>query len=82
MTRLAAVLFLICMCVLPAVAQQAKTTYGQGVIGRWRAMDKCEAAAQKVFPDFTAAGTAKREATVKECLASQLLPARQGPAAR
>ena len=76
MTRLAAFLFLVCAVVLPAVAQQAKTGYGKLVIQRWTAMDKCAAAAQKAFPDFTADSNAKREAKVKECLGGQNLPPR------
>jgi uncharacterized membrane protein YccC len=80
MARFVVFLILFCAAVPVAQAQQAKTAYGKIVVQRWAAMDKCEAAAHKAFPDYTAASNAKREAKLKECLASQLLPEREAPA--
>jgi hypothetical protein len=45
-------------------------------MNEWKASDKCAAAAQKAFPDFTAESNAKRDALMKNCLASQNLPPR------
>jgi hypothetical protein len=80
MVRFTALIIVLCALALPAAAQQAKTTYGKIVVQRWTSMDKCEAAAHKAFPDYTADSNAKREAKLKECLASQLLPEREAPA--
>jgi hypothetical protein len=58
------------------VAAEAFTQYGQQTMSRWSASDRCAAAAQKNFPDFTAEANAKRDAWLKNCLSSQILPPR------
>jgi len=60
---------------LPAAAV-AFTSNGQQVMNRWVASDRCTAAARKTFPDFSAEANAKRDAWLKNCLASQNLPPR------
>jgi len=46
-----------------------------GVIGSWKAADKCAKQAQAAFPDYSAEANAKRDAKLKECLnASNLAP--------
>ena len=44
---------------------------------KWQSMDKCAIEAQRAFPEFTAESNAKRDAKLKECLASQNLPPRE-----
>jgi hypothetical protein len=48
--------------------------YGMVMMQRWTAQDRCVAAAQKAFPDFTPESLAKRDQSMKQCLASGLLP--------
>ena len=46
-----------------------------GVIGSWKAADKCAKQAQAAYPDYSAEANAKRDAKLKECLnASNLAP--------
>jgi len=47
------------------------------MMNEWKASDRCAAAAQKAFPDFSAESNAKRDAAMKNCLASQNLPPRE-----
>lgn len=42
----------------------------------WSASDRCAAAAQKQFPDYTPESNAKRDNAMKQCLASSNLPPR------
>jgi hypothetical protein len=58
------------------VAAVALTGQGQGMIARWAASDRCVAAAQKQFPDYTADSLAKRDQALQQCLGRQLLPPR------
>ncbi len=61
------------------VPAAAHATSGQGtlVMKKWQSMDKCAVEAQRAFPDFTAESNAKRDAKLKDCLASQNLPPRE-----
>jgi hypothetical protein len=63
------------LAALPSAARASQ----QGAIAmqKWKAMDACAVQAQAAFPDFTAEANAKRDAKLKECLASQNLPPRQ-----
>jgi hypothetical protein len=47
------------------------------VMSKWQSMDKCAIEAQRLFPEFTAEANAKRDAKLKECLATQNLPPRE-----
>jgi hypothetical protein len=60
---------------LPAAAM-AYTSYGQGTMHNWTASNRCAQAAQKAFPDYTPESNAKRDAQLKQCLASGNLPPR------
>jgi hypothetical protein len=62
--------------ILPAGAH-AVSLQGTIVVSKWKSMDKCAAAAQRAFPDFTAESNAKRDAKLQECLAGQNLPSRE-----
>jgi hypothetical protein len=55
----------------------ANTLNGNGMVNRWKASDRCAAAAQKANPDFTAESNAKRDRATKDCLAGQMLPPRE-----
>jgi hypothetical protein len=59
---------------LPAAA--AASQQGVAAMKNWKAMDVCAKEAQTAFPDFTAEANAKRDAKLKECLASRNLPPR------
>ena len=52
------------------------TAYGQQTVSKWVAADHCAQAAQRAFPDFNAESNAKRDAAMKNCLASGNLPPR------
>jgi hypothetical protein len=56
----------------------AYTAYGNQELSRWAASDRCAAAAQKQFPDYTAESNAKRDQAMKQCLANGFLPPRNG----
>lgn len=62
---------------MPVTARAFSTLNGDSMMHRWTASDKCAAQAQKAFPDFNAESNAKRDAAMKNCLASQNLPPRQ-----
>jgi hypothetical protein len=68
---------LLAIVFLPAAAH-ALTSNAVTAMGRWKSMDKCAIEAQRAFPDFTAEANAKRDARLKECLAGQNLPPREG----
>jgi len=59
------------------VTATANSRSGNMIMNGWKASDRCAAAAQKAFPDFNAESNAKRDAMLKNCLASQNLPPRQ-----
>ncbi len=73
MYRLALALLILALAPPMAVASQ------QGVVvtKNWKAMDRCALQAQAAFPDFTPDSNAKRDASLKECLAGQNLPPRE-----
>ena len=48
-----------------------------GVIGSWKAADKCAKQAQAAYPDYSAEANAKRDAKLKECLNAGNLAPRQ-----
>jgi hypothetical protein len=72
MIRLAASLLILAFATASAMASQ------QGVLSlrNWKSMDLCAKEAQAAFPDFTAEANAKRDAKLKECLATKNLPPR------
>ena len=61
-----------------ALASTAGQASQQGIIvmKKWTASDKCAQQAQQAFPDYTPESLAKRDAKMKQCLASQNLPPR------
>ncbi|HWD60779.1 MAG TPA: hypothetical protein VG308_21015 [Stellaceae bacterium] len=65
---------------LPAAAF-ALTAQGQVMLQRWGLSDRCVAAAQRAFPDYTPEANAKRDAQLKQCLANSNLPPRDLSAA-
>jgi hypothetical protein len=77
MNRLAAALPILLLMPAAALASQQ----GNVVVQKWKLMDKCTQQAQTAFPDFTPDANAKRDAKLKECLAGQNLPPRDGPTA-
>lgn len=74
MSRIAASLF--ALLLLPAAALASQQ--GVVVVQKWKMSDKCAQQAQAAFPDFTPEANAKRDAKLKECLAGQNLPPREG----
>jgi hypothetical protein len=58
------------------IAAMAFTQYGQQIMRTWSASDRCAAAAQKAFPDYTPESNAKRDAQMKNCLSGSNLPPR------
>jgi hypothetical protein len=73
---------LFAMVFLVPETARATSAQGQIVVGKWKAMDKCAIEAQQAYPDFTADSNAKRDAKLKECLASRNLPPRGTPSER
>ena len=57
-----------------AVAQASNP--GTQTLKNFKVMDQCAKEAQQAFPDFTTEARAKRDAKLKECLASKNLPPR------
>jgi len=49
---------------------------GNQTVKNFKLMDQCAKEAQQAFPDFTTEAQAKRDAKLKECLASKNLPPR------
>jgi hypothetical protein len=74
MHRIAAAL--VALLLIPAAALASQQ--GVVVVQKWKMSDKCAQQAQAAFPDFTPEANAKREAKLKECLAAQNLPPREG----
>ena len=74
MHRIAAAL--VALMLVPAAASASQQ--GVVVVQKWKMSDKCTQQAQAAFPDFTSEANAKREAKLKECLAGQNLPPREG----
>ena len=64
------------VALLPSVAL-AFTGQAQQMMRNWTASDRCAQAARKAFPDYTAEANAKRDAQMKQCLASGNLPPRE-----
>jgi hypothetical protein len=60
---------------MPVVAGAA-TVNGTQMIKNWAASDRCVAAANKQFPDYTADSLAKRDQAVQQCLSNSLLAPR------
>ena len=67
---------LIALLLIPAAALASQQ--GVVVVQKWKMSDKCTQQAQAAFPDYTPEANAKREAKLKECLAAQNLPPREG----
>jgi hypothetical protein len=56
------------------ITAMAFTQQGQQMMNNWKGADRCNAAARKAFPDYTAESNAKRDAALKQCLSGQILP--------
>lgn len=54
----------------------ATSLNGNVMMRNWARSDRCAAAAQKQFPDFSAESNAKRDNAMKQCLAQSNLPPR------
>jgi hypothetical protein len=74
MNRLAAALVPLGL-LASAVAQASQP--GNQTMKNFKVMDQCAREAQQAFPDFTTEAQAKRDAKLKECLASRNLPPRE-----
>jgi hypothetical protein len=70
-----AIVALVGALVVPCSAM-ALTAYGTVIMSRWAAVDRCAAAAQKQFPDYTPEANAKRDDAMRRCLATGNLPPR------
>jgi hypothetical protein len=75
MLRIFGVIALAALVAIPVPAL-AVTPNGQNMMRMWTASDRCVAAAQKAYPDYTPDAIAKRDRVLKQCLASQILPPR------
>ena len=73
MTRLA---FAFILLALFASAAGQASNPGTQTLKNFKVMDQCTKEAQQAFPDFTTEAQAKRDAKLKECLASKNLPPR------
>ena len=73
MIRRIAFVALLTALAMPVTAT-ANSRSGNLMMNNWKASDRCAATAQKAYPDFTAESNAKRDAMMKNCLASQNLP--------
>ena len=73
-SRVACLAALVIVLAMPAA--RAMTGQGQQMMRNWTASDRCMAAAQKQFPDYTAEALAKRDNAVKQCLGQSFLPPR------
>ena len=72
----------VALVILAPTAAHAVSGQAAIVMKKWQAMDRCAIAAQRAFPEFTAEANAKRDAKLKECLASGNLPPRETPPVR
>ncbi len=61
---------------LLASATAQASNPGNQTLKNFKMMDQCAKEAQQAFPDFTTEAQAKRDAKLKECLASKNLPPR------
>ena len=77
MNRFAAPLLLSVPIVFGGANAEANSTQGNVVLQNWKVSDKCARQAQAAFPDFTPEANAKRDANLKACLDSQILPPRE-----
>ena len=75
MTRLAFALALVLLALFASAACQASNP-GTQTLKNFKLMDQCAKEAQQAFPDFTTEAQTKRDAKLKECLASKNLPPR------
>jgi len=63
------------LALLASTAVEASNP-GNQTMKNFKVMDQCAKEAQQAFPDFTTEAQAKRDAKLKECLASRNLPPR------
>jgi hypothetical protein len=75
MLRLAGLAAFAIILTMPVVTL-ATTAQGVQMMKNWAQSDRCIAAAQKAFPDYTADSLAKRDAALQQCLATGILPPR------
>jgi hypothetical protein len=75
MIRRAALAAFLVASTIPGAAM-AVSPYGQQMMHTWGSTDRCAAAAQKAFPDYTPESNAKRDANMKQCLSGANLPPR------
>jgi ABC-type glycerol-3-phosphate transport system substrate-binding protein len=75
MIRCAALAALLVVLAVSASAF-ATSVNGNVMIRQWASSDRCAAAAQRAFPDYTAEANAKRDNAMKQCLANGNLPPR------
>ena len=75
MIRRTAIAAILVVSSIPGTAL-AVTAQGQLITRNWSASDRCAKAAQQAYPDFSPESNAKRDATLKQCLAGQNLPPR------
>ena len=54
----------------------AITQQGQQMMRNWALADRCAAAAQKQFPDYTKEALAKRDQALQQCLSNSVLAPR------
>jgi hypothetical protein len=66
---------LVLAALFASAAAQASNP-GTQTMKNFKQMDQCAKEAQQAFPDFTTEAQAKRDAKLKECLASKNLPPR------
>jgi hypothetical protein len=75
MFRAAALALFVLAAIAPGAAF-AITQQGQQMMRNWAQSDRCVAAANKQFPDYTAESLAKRDQAVQQCLSNGVLPPR------
>lgn len=75
MRRCAALAALLAVLTLSSGAW-ATSINGTYMMKTWASSDRCAAAAQRQFPDYTPESNAKRDNAMKQCLAQSNLPPR------
>ena len=75
-TRMIRLAFALILLALFASAAGQASNPGTQTLKNFKVMDQCTKEAQQAFPDFTTEAQAKRDAKLKECLASKNLPPR------
>jgi len=75
-TRMRRLAFAFALLGLLASATAQASNPGNQTLKNFKMMDQCAKEAQQAFPDFTTEAQAKRDAKLKECLASKNLPPR------